>query len=310
MIVFGPIPSRRLGRSLGVNNLPSKHCSYSCVYCQCGPTPRTGIVRQEFYPVEAIVDAVAARIAECQREGIAVDFISFVPDGEPTLDRNLGTEIREVKRFGIPVAVITNGSLLWMRDVRDDLAEADLVSIEIDSLTERAWRSIDRPSPDLSLALVKDGIKAFASGYRGKLFTQTMLVAGINDSRHDVEEIADLVASLRPERAFLAIPTRPPADSRVRPPSEEAIVAAWVAYSSRVPHVELLRGHETAKFAAAGDAIDQLLAMLAVHPMRQEAVDAYLRDAGLAPAVLEEPPLAGRLARVDYGDSTFVIRER
>lgn len=310
MIVFGPIPSRRLGRSLGVNNIPSKHCSYSCVYCQCGPTPHTESVRQEFYSVDEIVSAVEARIEECRAEGIGIDYLSFVPDGEPTLDLNLGNAIRAVKKFGIPVAVITNGSLLWMPEVREELAIADLVSIEVDSLSERAWRSVDRPTPTLSLELVTSGIRAFARDFQGILYTQTMLVGGLNDTPAEMENVAAFAASLRPSRAFLAVPTRPPADSRVTPPSEESIVAAWVAYAAKVPHVELLRGHETGAFAPAGDALEQLLAMLAVHPMREEAVERYLADAGLGAEVIDGPVLRERLSRVEYGDSTFVVRQR
>jgi wyosine [tRNA(Phe)-imidazoG37] synthetase (radical SAM superfamily) len=132
-LVFGPIASRRFGRSLGINHLQGKACSYSCIYCQVGPTARTTIARSAFAPTDAIVDAVRAVKQP-------YDVISFVPDGEPTLDINLGAHIRAVRPFGVPVAVITNGSLLWDAAVRDAVNAADIVSVEIDAVTERAWR--------------------------------------------------------------------------------------------------------------------------------------------------------------------------
>ena len=112
MIAFGPVPSRRLGRSLGVNNIPAKHCSYSCIYCQIGPTSASLVARREFFPADEVVQAVRRKVAECRAAGHGIDFITFVPDGEPTLDASLGEEIGALKGLGVRVAVITNGSLL------------------------------------------------------------------------------------------------------------------------------------------------------------------------------------------------------
>ena len=123
MVTFGPVPSRRLGRSLGVSNLGAgKSCSYSCVYCQLGGTKGRQLRRRLFEAPESVYDAVAERVAACRASGQGIDHITFVPEGEPTLDVNLGETIRGVRRLGIPVAVITNGSLLWRPDVRADLA--------------------------------------------------------------------------------------------------------------------------------------------------------------------------------------------
>ena len=122
MIAFGPIPSRRLGRSLGVNHIPPKVCTYSCVYCQVGRTSSLRIRRCAFYDPARVAEAVRERVAQARSSGEAVDFITFVPDGEPTLDINLGQEIARLRPLGIPIAVITNGSLLWREDVRADLS--------------------------------------------------------------------------------------------------------------------------------------------------------------------------------------------
>ena len=132
-LAFGPVPSRRLGRSLGVNNIPPKTCSYSCVYCQLGPTDGRNTGRIALYPVEDIVNAVRTSVRNVRAAGGKIDYITFVPDGEPTLDINLGIEIGNLRDLGIKIAVITNASLLWRKDVRDDLSRADWVSVKVDT---------------------------------------------------------------------------------------------------------------------------------------------------------------------------------
>ncbi|MEJ2097833.1 MAG: radical SAM protein, partial [Deltaproteobacteria bacterium] len=118
MIAFGPVPSRRLGRSLGINNIPPKVCSYSCVYCQVGKTRRMKVDRSPFYDPQEIYRDVKKKIAKAQKKGESVDYLTFVPDGEPTLDVNLGNEIELLKSLGPKIGVITNGSLAWRKDVR------------------------------------------------------------------------------------------------------------------------------------------------------------------------------------------------
>ncbi|KAA0003378.1 MAG: radical SAM protein, partial [Thermoplasmata archaeon] len=172
MSVFGPVPSRRLGKSLGVNNIPVKICSYSCVYCQLGRTLEMSIERKEYYPPSKIFE-------EAKEKAGNADCITFVPDGEPTLDINIGKEIellRQIKK----VAVLTNGSLLWREDVRHDLMNADLVSIKIDAVSEKLWKKIDRPHPELRLEKVMEGMLEFAREFKGEIITETMLIDGID----------------------------------------------------------------------------------------------------------------------------------
>lgn len=149
MIAFGPVPSRRLGRSLGINNIPPKACSYSCIYCQVGPTTATETERRSFYPPEEVAKAVAARVKQLETEGACPDFLTFVPDGEPSLDENLGSAIDLIRSLALPVALITNGSLLWDATVRRDLTCADWVSVKVDTVREDVWRRINRPHPSL-----------------------------------------------------------------------------------------------------------------------------------------------------------------
>ena len=189
MLAFGPIPSRRLGRSLGVNNVRFKTCSYSCIYCQLGRTEKTTAKRRLFYDPEELVSAVSGRIQAAQKMGERIDYATFVPDGEPTLDVNIGKEISLIRQTGVPVAVITNASLLWLDSVRQDLLNADLVCFKLDAVSEEAWKRINRPCQKLRLDMILEGIMRFAEVFKGKLLSETMIVEG-TDCERDFGRIA------------------------------------------------------------------------------------------------------------------------
>lgn len=204
MIAFGPVPSRRLGRSLGINNIPPKVCTYACVYCQLGRTIRMQVARQAFYKPEDIRAEVEEKIGKTRRRGEPIDYLTFVPDGEPALDANLGREIELFRPLGIKIAVITNASLIWGEDVREALGKADWASLKVDAVSEEVWRKINRPHRSLQLDLILEGMREFAKAYRGELATETMLVQGLNDSDGCVEEVADFLAELKPAEVYLA----------------------------------------------------------------------------------------------------------
>ncbi|MGD2188144.1 MAG: radical SAM protein, partial [Desulfobacterales bacterium] len=176
MISFGPVPSRRLGRSLGINNIPHKICTYSCVYCQVGKTARMQVDRAQFYDPEEIYMDVKKKVEKAQKAGESVDYLTFVPDGEPTLDASISQEIGYLKTLGIKIAVITNASLIWREDVRTDLAKADWVSFKIDSTDIKEWLRINRPQRSLKPEAILGGLLEFADDYSGTLVTETMLV--------------------------------------------------------------------------------------------------------------------------------------
>jgi len=198
MIAFGPVPSRRLGRSLGVNNIPPKVCSYSCIYCQVGRTSTMRVERQPFYQPDRILREVRAKVERARQAGEEIDYLTFVPDGEPTLDLLLAREIELLRPLGIRIAVITNASLCSRPDVREVLSQADWVSLKVDSTREAVWRKVNRPHRRLLLPSVLEGMLEFARGYRGELATETMLVGGVNDGERDAAEVAGFLARLRP----------------------------------------------------------------------------------------------------------------
>jgi len=208
-IVFGPVISRRLGVSLGINNIPYKKCSYTCIYCQLGRTIELTIERKPYSDPSRLVAAVSSALEHSGK----IDFATFVPDGEPTLDSNLGRGISLLKKeLDVRVAVLTNASLLWLDEVRNDLLEADLVSVKIDASNASTWRRINRPHPQLDYNTILKGLQVFSQNYGGILITETMLVEGINDEEEELSGIADIAASLSPSKAYIAIPTRPPAE--------------------------------------------------------------------------------------------------
>lgn len=308
MIAFGPVPSRRLGRSLGVNNIPPKVCSYSCIYCQVGRTRKIEVHRQRFYDPEEILRDVTTKVEKATRAGERIDYLTFVPDGEPTLDINLGREIELLKPLGVKIAVITNASLLTRADVRDELLKADWVSLKVDSVREETWRKINRPHPALSLRSILDGIRRFARSCPATLATETMLVRGLNDTESYAEELADFLAQLWPATAYLSIPTRPPAEERARAPSEEAINRFYQILSKRHGRVEYLIGYEGNAFAFTGNAAEDILSITAVHPMREDAVDDLLGRAGSDWSVVEALVAQGSLVETAYGDHAFYVR--
>lgn len=305
MIAFGPIPSRRLGRSLGVNNIPPKFCTYSCVYCQLGRTLRMQVNRRGFYAPEEIAQDVRQQV---ERTGGQVDYLTFVPDGEPTLDANLGQEAALLRSLSIPIAVITNGSLVWREDVREDLSGADWVSLKVDSVLEPIWRRINRPARSLRLSAILDGMLSFAESYRGRLMTETMLVQGLNDGEESLREVAAFLARLRPARAYISVSTRPPAEKWVHPPAEETVLRAHQIFASAVEEVELLIGYEGDAFSATGDPREDLLRITAVHPMRREAVEALLVRTGAGWEVVSRLVGEGLLVETEYEGRTFYTR--
>ncbi|GAB4530076.1 MAG: radical SAM protein [Anaerolineae bacterium] len=298
-----------MGRSLGVNNIPPKICTYSCAYCQLGRTIQMQTTRSLFYEPEAVLRSVRRKVEAASAVGEAIDYLTFVPDGEPTLDANLGREIELLRSLGIKIAVITNGSLTWLRDVRDDLMRADWVSLKVDSTRQEVWRQLDRPHGALQLSLILEGMLEFARAYPGELVTETMLVEGVNDGDEHISEVADFLAQLRPARAYLSIPTRPPAEIWVRPPGEEAINQAYQILSERVHHVEYLIGYEGDAFAFTGDVEQDLLSITAVHPMRWEAVSDFLARAGADCSLVRRLIVQGQLVETSYAGQSFIMRK-
>ena len=309
MIAFGPVPSRRLGRSLGINNIPAKVCSYSCIYCQLGRTVERSSERKRFYAPEEVFKDVERRFREVKRKGEVVDYLTFVPDGEPTLDENLGVEIDLLRELGVPMAILTNSSLVWREDVREDLLKLDLVSLKVDAVNERVWRRINRPEKSLKLQDILDGILEFSKKFKGKLITETMLVEGV-EYGEEFEKIAEFLSRVKPDKAYVAIPTRPPAESWVKPAREETVNKAFQEFSKRLGEwkVEYLIGYEGEAFSSTGDLEENLLSITSVHPMREEGVKRLLKRANADWKIVENLLAEGKLIKLEYEGHIYYMR--
>jgi wyosine [tRNA(Phe)-imidazoG37] synthetase (radical SAM superfamily) len=310
-LAFGPVPSRRLGRSLGINNIPPKTCSYSCVYCQVGKTTNMTIDRQTFYKPEELTRAVRRKITEVTARNERIDYLTFVPDGEPTLDLNTSKEISYLKQTGIPVAVITNASLLWQDHVNEDLRKADFISLKVDAVSEDLWRKVNRPHKDLNLEIVLDGIREFTEKFRGTLVSETMLIGNINYG-DEFQRIAEFLAELKKlNKAYIAIPTRPPTENWVKRPKEDVMNAAFQAFSKKLgaSRVEYLMGYEGNAFSSTGNVEEDLLSITAVHPMREEAVKKLLEKADVTWKVVEALLGENKIVELEYEGNTYYMRK-
>ncbi|MCK4743848.1 MAG: radical SAM protein [Sulfuriflexus sp.] len=309
LLTFGPVPSRRLGRSLGINNIPPKFCSYSCLYCQVGRTAHKEVGLRTFYQPDEILQAAKEQISAAQAAGEKVDYLTFVPDGEPTLDMHLGETIDLLRSLNIRIAVISNASLIWRDDVQTILNKADLVSLKVDTVNDALWHKINQPHESLKLTKILQGIGKFAEQYPGELITETMLLAGINDTREAVSGVADFLEEVQPANAYVAVPTRPTAEVNISSPSEEVIVQAYNIFSEKLAHVEYLIGYEGSAFAFTGDIEQDLLSITAVHPMREDAVNEMLLKAGLSWDVIQTMLDSNKLKKVEFAGKIFYMRQ-
>jgi len=308
MLIFGPVPSRRLGRSLGINHIPPYVCSYSCVYCQLGRVKKMQAARQQFYHTDILMREVEKKISKTVDANESIDYLAFVPDGEPTLDINLGKVIDRVQSFNIPIAVITNSSLIWKDDVQEDLCKADWVSLKIDTTRKSVWKRMNRPFHSLSFQKILDGLIVFSGKFKGHLVTETMLANGYNHDVNQIRETAEFIQNLSADTAYISVPTRPPAEKKIRPPSEKQLVQAYRLFCSQLKKVEYLTGYEGNTFALTGDAETDLLAITSVHPMRKDAVDAFLQKAGAKWSLVRRLMEENKMTETEYSNQIYYIK--
>lgn len=220
MHIYGPVPSRRLGYSLGVDILPFKTCSLDCVYCQLGTTKHKTVRRTKFFSDEAILDQIKNAIASGQR----IDYITFSGSGEPTLSTSLGNLIREIKKITpIPVAVLTNSTLLFRKKVRDELSRADLIVPSLDAVTQDIFERMNRPHPTLNIDRVIGGLKNLRQEFKGKIWLEVLFVKGINDSPSHIQKLKKVIADINPDKIHLNTVVRPPAEKFALPLSPQKL---------------------------------------------------------------------------------------
>lgn len=271
--LYGPVPSRRLGQSLGIDPIPLKTCNWNCVYCQLGRTRPLTKERKNYFPPEEIVAQVREAL-DAHKPG-EIDWVTFVGSGETTLHASLGFMIQQVKAFTqLPVAVITNGSLLYLAELRRELATADAVLPTLDAGKASLYRKINRPYPEFTFERLVEGLITFRDEYRGLLWVEVMLVRGLNDTPQALWDIAQVVQRIRPDAVHINLPTRPPAETWVQPPTDESLMRAIAILGNIAEVVHPAEG----SFDLSGydNPIDAIIGIVTRHPMRQEELERTL----------------------------------
>lgn len=305
--VYGPVPSRRLGRSLGVDLVPFKTCTYDCLYCQLGPTTDKTLERRAY----AAPDAVLAELDRALASAPVPDWIGLAGSGEPTLHADMGAIIAAIKkRTAVPVAVLTNGSLLWMPAVRESLMEADLVLPSLDAGDARRFRQINRPHPGLSFERMIEGLDSFTRTFPGRVWLEVFLLEGLTGIPSEVEKIAAQTRTLRVDRIQLNTAWRPAAEASVRPVPAETMAAFAALFT---PEAEVVAPDETDSPAArlSATAKGDVLALLRRRPCTARDVAAGLQvHLGEATKTLQELLATGRVRLLRKEGSVFYQAEK
>jgi wyosine [tRNA(Phe)-imidazoG37] synthetase (radical SAM superfamily) len=269
--IYGPVPSRRLGQSLGIDPVPSKTCNWNCVYCQLGRTKPFFLKRQYFFENEHILSQVQEALSS-HKPG-EIDWVTFVGSGETSLHAGLGEMVRGVQLMtDLPVAVITNGSLLFLPEVREGLITADAVLPSLDAGNADLYRRINRPHPELTFERLLTGMKDFRKIYKNQLWIEVMLVKGLNDGKKELEEIATLLEQIKPDEVHIVKPDRPPVETWVRPPDEEGLLRARAILGGVAKIIHPAMG--TFDLSGEEDLLDAIVGIITRHPMQEsELID-------------------------------------
>jgi wyosine [tRNA(Phe)-imidazoG37] synthetase (radical SAM superfamily) len=265
--------------------------------------------RTVFYNPEQVFEDVRRKVIEVESKNERIDYLTFVPDGEPTLDLNLENLIELMQGLDIPLAVLTNSSLLWKDDVREMLCNVDLVSLKIDAVSENLWREIDRPHRSLQLEQILDGIMKFSDMYNGTIITETMLLNGVQYDT-EFERIARFLAELKVNKAYIAIPTRPPAEEWVKPSCEDTLNRAFYSFSENLAseRIEFLIGYEGNAFSSTGNLETDLLSITSVHPMREDAVRDLVDKSGASWDIIDNLIESKKIIELTYLGKKYFMR--
>ncbi|MDQ7838895.1 MAG: radical SAM protein [Thermodesulfobacteriota bacterium] len=252
-----------MGRSLGIDLVPFKTCTYDCVYCQLGRTTNKTLERKEYVPVKDVLAELGQKLAV----GDVPDYISLAGSGEPTLNSGIGDLIRKIKGLtDIPVAVLTNGSLLWMSEVHDALMTADLVLPSLDAGDEPLFRYVNRPHEDISFEQMVDGVASFSKRFPGELWLEVLLLGGVTGIPAEVEKIAAIIRQIQPARVQLNTVVRPPSEEFVFPLSPDQLLALKGFFPGQV---DIISGNErdlSHATALSGSRNEEVLALLSRRP--------------------------------------------
>lgn len=293
--IFGPIPSRRLGRSLGISPIPKKVCNYSCIYCQLGRTDAMTNTRKSYYKVKNIIEELKEYLEETED----FDIITLVGEGEPTLYLDLEELLIEIKKITEkPVAVITNGALIYDENVQKALMQADIILPSLDAYNEKLYKKIDRPFGNLNFKREIDSLIEFSKIYKGQIWLEIMLVHGYNSSPMDIDNFAELLKNIRYDKIFINTPVRPPAESFVEMATEEELEYA----SKKLKAISIEKLSSGNFFSDIKDNYEAILNIIKRHPMTQFEIKSFLesRKANNPDEIFERLNLDKKVNHINY----------
>lgn len=272
--VYGPVNSRRLGRSLGIDLTPYKTCSYDCVYCQLGRTIVKTQARKQYVPV----DIILGELSEKLKSSVRPDYITLSGSGEPTLNSDLGLILKGIRNMSdIPVAVITNGSLLWRDDVRDELMLADLVIPSLDAGNELSFEYVNRPDHGLTLDKIVEGMCVFREMFKGSLWLEVFLLYGLNSSASEVEKIAALAEKIAPDLVQLNTVLRPPSESFAEPVPLESMLKIKDSFSVKTEIIMADESYSGTILSESEASEEEIMSMILRRPCSAEDISEGLR---------------------------------
>jgi len=261
--LYGPVPSRRLGRSLGIDLVPHKICTYDCIYCQIGKTTQKTINRKEYVPVQEILGEVRRFLEE---DHPPVDYLSLGGSGEPTLHSEIGRIIKGIKEMtSIPLTVITNGALLYEQAVREDLLMADVVLPSLDAVSPDGFEKINRPYPSLSIERIIDGLVEFRKIFKGKIWLEILFCKGVNDSPEELDKMKKAIERIQPDLIHLNTVVRPPSEEWAMALSQKEMEEIRTFLGERASIISEFDRHPS--FLTERDIKDEILKILKRRPL-------------------------------------------
>ncbi|MCJ7804091.1 MAG: radical SAM protein [Desulfobacterales bacterium] len=300
--LYGPVPSRRLGRSLGIDLVPHKICTYDCIYCQIGKTTDKTLVRKEYVPVKEILEEVRRFLKE---ETSSIDHLSLSGSGEPTLHSQIRSVIEGIKTItSIPVAVITNGSLLYEEEVRQDLLHADIVLPSLDAVSSEVFMRINRPRPGFSIEKVIEGLVEFRKVYKGQIWLEILFCKGVNDSKEELLRMKKAVDRIQPDRIHLNTVVRPPSEKWAAPLSQKEMEEIQVYFGEKASIITEFDRHPSS--ISGRDIKEEILEILKRRPL---SLSDLSKGMGIPQNELDEyiKPLAqeGKIQTRIFGGSIY-----
>jgi wyosine [tRNA(Phe)-imidazoG37] synthetase (radical SAM superfamily) len=305
--VYGPVPSRRLGRSLGIGVVPFKTCTFDCVYCQLGRTTNRTAERREYVSAEAVLTEVKEKLSA----GVSPDYITIAGSGEPTLNQAIGGIITKIKDLTeVPVVVLTNGSLLWRQEVQDDLMMSDIVIPSLDAGDKNMFHYVNRPHTDVSFRQLIDGTASFTERFQGEVWLEVMLLSGITGLPKEVNKIASLAGQIAPARIQLNTVSRPPAEDYACPLSSDQLSSIKQVFPGLVEIVGEKENGKSDITSPSAIGVGDILLLISRRPctasdiaegLRMNIIELYKR--------LDELMAAGKAKRISLRGQSFYVAD-